>query len=458
MRPIFAGAAIVALSSVLAGPIEAQGNPSQFGCQGLETDRDLPSIEGKDGVFFRINADLRMNHPFSDNVVAQMAEFANALAEQGTTLIYVPIPTKSVTMPEHLPENAWLYGFDLDVATWVHVDILNRLNAAGVVTVDVREAMKQTPDGTLPFFKADFHWTAHGAAEAAKAIAEVFRALPGYAELDKTEHATVETGVETAFSGMRRILQKHCLETLPEAKTMTFDTQLASVTDIFGTADDASDDAGEDQGGGLDIFGADTAAIPVALIGTSFSDSPINNFPGFIAQYSELEVINYAITGGNQFGAMTSYLTSSEFQENRPRFIIWENPIYNNLAQYGDQPFGELIAAARKDCPITLATALSEDGRTLRAELSGDTPSGALFVDSDGSVGLEARFRFASAEGYTRTKTILRGERLRRTGRFYMPLSGLWPDGARAVEVELSQAFGPNPTLQLCDPQSEDKS
>jgi len=441
-------ALFTALALLLPNTLDA-ATPSMFGCQGLEIDRDLPSIEGQDGVFYRINADLRMNHPFSDQVVAQMADLAAALEEQGTTLVYVPIPTKSVTMPDHLPENAWLFGFDLEVATWVHLDILERLNAAGVVTVDVRDAMLETPEGTLPFFKSDFHWTAHGANEAAKAIAEVLRALPGYDALEKTEYDTVETGVQTAFSGMPRILQKHCLETLPEPDTMTYATSVASVTDIFGSADDEAE-------GGLDIFGDAAASVPVALLGTSFSDSPINNFPGFIAQHAELEVINYAITGGNQFGAMTSYLTSTEFQESRPRFLIWENPIYNNLAQYGDQPFGELIAAARNDCPITLEAALSDDGRILTADLGAN--AGALFVDSDGSTGLEAKFRFTSAEGYTRTKTVLRGERLRRTGRFYMPLTGLWPAGAETVEIELSQPFGATPILQLCDPNREDKS
>ena len=210
-------------------------------------------------------------------------------------------------------------------------------------------------------------------------------------------------------------------------------------------------DLGLDDGAGLDLFGDAQAALSVVLVGTSFSDSPINNFPGFIAQHSDLEVVNYAITGGNQYGAITSYLTSADFQEAPPTFLVWENPIYNNLAQFGDQPMRELIAAARGACPQPLAAALSDDRLTLTAAL--DPTFGAddtLFLDADGGTGLEVAFRFHSADGRVWQRTIRRGERLRRTSRFYMPLSGLWPEGAVEVEIVMSAQMGPATDLHIC--------
>lgn len=68
------------------------------------------------------------------------------------------------------------------------------------------------------------------------------------------------------------------------------------------------------------------------LVGTSFSDSPLGNFAGFLSEYTGLDVVNHAVTGGNQFGGMTSCPTSRDFAENRPRFLIWQNPISNTLA------------------------------------------------------------------------------------------------------------------------------
>lgn len=203
----------LALTCVLAAP--AAFAESAYGCSGLETNRELPTIEGKGGVFFRINADLRMNHPFSPEVVDQMTALSQALESRGTVLVYVPIPTKSVSMPDYLPERARLYGFDLAVATAVHADVLGRLNAQGVLTADIRSALLGAEGGQLPFFNSDFHWSAYGADLGAKAIADVIRAQPIYDTLDKTEYQSLETGEEIAFSGMRPCLagagvHRHC--------------------------------------------------------------------------------------------------------------------------------------------------------------------------------------------------------------------------------------------------------
>ncbi|MDO6591926.1 alginate biosynthesis protein [Loktanella sp. D2R18] len=432
------------LAIALISPDSAYAE-SNFGCSGLEIDNEIPSLEGKDGVFFRINTDIRMNHPFSDHSVAYVAELSRTLAAQGTTLVYVPIPTKSVTMPDHLPPEAALYGFDLDLAIAVHDDVLNRLNAAGVMTVDAREAMLKTSDGELPFFKADFHWSAAGARETARAIADVITAHPTYEELETTAFETMPLEVDIAFSGMRRDLQEHCLDTLPEAETMTYQTMQVESLDL--------------AGGDLDLFGDEDSSIPIALLGTSFSDSEINNFPGFLAQYSSLEVVDYALTGGNQFGAMISYLTSTEFHENPPRFLVWENPIYTNLAQYGDQPMRELIAAAGPNCTIPLAPQMNADDTAFRVDLTSLAfgPEDTLFVDLNQSAGTRVEFSFVSDEGLTRRKIIERGERLTRTGRFYMPLSGLWPNGAVTVDISTLGEFYTEPSVFICTTKTKEE-
>jgi alginate biosynthesis protein AlgX len=375
-----------------------------------------------------------------------MAELSQALAANGTTLIFVPVPTKSVTMPGYLPTDVERYGFDLEIATEVHLDILRRLGAAGVVTVDARDAMIDMPDGELAFFKADFHWSAAGARQTAIAIAETIRGLPEYADLDPTLFETVPLEVGVAFSGMRRILQSRCLTTLPEAETMTYLTSQVQSLDL--------------DSGGLDLFGESANTTPIVLLGTSFSDSLINNFPGFLAEYAQLEVVNYALTGGNQYGSITSYLTSTEFEEAPPRFLIWENPIYNNLAQYGDLPMRELTAAASQTCTMPLATQINAEEAIITVDLDGYDlgPADTIFVDTHANVETQASFVFQSDEGLTRTKTIERGERLSRTGRFYMPLSGLWDGGAAAMRIQMTQPFLSEPSVYVCPSQMKDES
>jgi alginate biosynthesis protein AlgX len=447
--PIVSTEALSGLMLVLSAGIAAaqsSADYSNYGCTGLATDKEIPSIEGRDGVFYRINADLRMDHPFSDQTVAQIAGLSQALAVNGTTLIFVPIPTKSVTMPGYLPIDLELYGFDLEVATEVHLDILRRLDAAEVITVDARAAMIDIPSGEIAFFKADFHWSAAGARQTAIAVAETIRGLPEYADLEPTRFETVPLEVGVAFSGMRRILQRSCLTTLPEVETMTYLTSQVQVPDL--------------DNGVFDLFGDSANNSQIALVGTSFSDSPINNFPGFLAEYAQLEVVNYALTGGNQYGSMVSYLTSTEFEKSPPRFLVWENPIYNNLAQYGDLPMRELTVAASQTCTVPLVTQINAEAAMITVDLGGYDlgTSDSIFVDTHANIETQASFVFQSDTGLERTKTIERGRRLSRTGRFYMPLSGLWDGGVAALRIQMTQPFLSEPSVYVCPSQMKDES
>ena len=136
-KTLLLGAAFAA--AISASPALAAN--SAFGCKHLEDNPTLPSVEGRDGFFYRIFADLRMQHPFTEDTVAQMGKLAEALKARGTTMLYVPIPTKSVTLPTFLPDEAKLFGFDEDVAVAVYEDQVKRLNAKGVITVDLLSAL-----------------------------------------------------------------------------------------------------------------------------------------------------------------------------------------------------------------------------------------------------------------------------------------------------------------------------
>ena len=312
--------------------------------------------------------------------------------------------------------------------------------------MDARAAMIDIPSGETAFFKADFHWSAAGARQTAIAVAETIRGLPEYADLEPTRFETVPLEVGVAFSGMRRILQRSCLTTLPEVETMTYLTSQVQVPDL--------------DNGVFDLFGDSANNSQIALVGTSFSDSPINNFPGFLAEYAQLEVVNYALTGGNQYGSMVSYLTSTEFEKSPPRFLVWENPIYNNLAQYGDLPMRELTVAASQTCTVPLVTQINAEAAMITVDLGGYDlgTSDSIFVDTHANIETQASFVFQSDTGLERTKTIERGRRLSRTGRFYMPLSGLWDGGVAALRIQMTQPFLSEPSVYVCPSQMKDES
>jgi alginate biosynthesis protein AlgX len=441
MRRIVVICALAAPAPVLAGP-------SGFGCANTEF-APSASIEGRDGVFYRVQADLRLQHPMDEIVVEQLAELARTLAEQGTTLVYANVPTKGQAMPRYLPPEAVAYGYDEAMMQANYLDVVNRLNAAGVTAPDLMTAMLEAKPDELVFFPADFHWTPTGARLAAKAIGETIRKLPAYEAVTPIPFVSKEGGPDTAFSGLRRELQTFCKETLPPVKAVTW---ITSPAEVAATQDQPA------EGAALDIFGTDAAAASLVLAGTSFSDSNINNFAGFLSEFTGIEVTNYSITGGNQFGAMTSYLTSREFAEQRPTFLIWENPIYNGLAQFGPLPMEELIAAAGPSCDIGLGAAV-EDGAVTASVTPGSLGrSDNMLLDYGRDGARVANVTLIAASGLERHVRIERGDRLRATGRFFLNLDPYWMPDLSGVSVTFDRPVGEDSTITLCPPRKGDAS
>lgn len=439
---LLAAASAALLTSAISSPALAA---SAFGCKHLEDNPTLPAVEGKDGFFFRIFADLRMQHPFTDEVTTMMGQLSDALKARGTTLIYVPIPTKSVTLPTFLPDEAALFGFDETVAATVYEDQIERLRAKNVIAVDLLSALKTTDGNDPPFFRSDFHWTSTGARKAAETIGTLIKSLPDYAEVTPVTYETKPIGAELAVSGMRRELQAYCSESLPPVVSAAFET--VEVASADATLDIFGDDAPAPAEGGA------SKADEVALVGTSFSDALVPNFSGFLAENASLPVANFALTGGNQFGAITPYLTSKEFQAERPRYLVWENPIYNNLAQFGTGPMTELIAAARNDCaPVTNRPFVDEAG-ALVADLSPDRIGAkqVMLADAGDAGSRDVVLKFTAKDGRTFQRELHRGDRVRSTGRFFIPLESLDSLELEKVEITFDRLSKDTAAVSLCN-------
>ncbi len=426
--------AAVALMVGFAGTAIAE---SDLGCSQNQFSTVMPSVEGEDSVFFRTFADLRLQHPMDDGVVRQLGRLAKVLEENGTTLIYATIPSKSEGMPEFLPADATGYGYDRDIAEAVYDDITARLNAVGVVAPDLMRALQSAEADEHPFFRADFHWTSSGARLAAMAIGDAIKRHPAFADVTPGVYESKAVGTTVAFSTMRRALQGFCINALPPVETTVWETTLVQDATV--------------EAGALDIFSATDGGAQIVLVGTSFSDSDVNNFAGFLSEFSGLEVINQAITGGNQYGAITSYLTSADFREQRPRFLIWENPIYNNLGQFGSGQLEELIAAAGNTCTTALPTTVEGD-RTIVADVAANVlgPEDVIFADFGAEVPRTAKFVLEGPDGLIRTSTIERGDRLRSTGRFYLGLTAFYVPGLHRIQVEFDRPVAEGATINLC--------
>jgi alginate biosynthesis protein AlgX len=431
----------LALTGIHTASAQSTEEPSSaFGCRNLETISELQMIEGKDGMFFRILADLRLQHAFTDQTVDNIAAMAKALEKKGTTLIYMPLPTKSQVLPDLVPAKAALYGYDAGIAVQIYNDVVRRLNDKGVAAVDIATPMRQKETnefGEYAFFKSDFHWTAHGASIAAQAVANVIKSLPAYSDVSPVRFDMQEVVPETESSSMRELLQKHCVSNLPAVAAHSYRAVRV-------------DEETTQEGSALDIFGGGDSAS-IALIGTSYSDKAVSNFAGFLEHSAEIPVENYSISGGNQFGSILSFVTSREFQQQRPRFLIWENPIYNNLGQFGRAPWMEILAASLDECSAPL-TVIPVDGAAVEANLSGIklTADDVLRVDFGEDLGRKATFTLTDGAGQLHTRSIERGDRLRSTGRFFFSLADFPNKDFSKVTVSFDLPAGGGTSLSIC--------
>lgn len=429
----------LAASAVAMGVAQAANAQSTYGCRDLDGFHSLPSVEGADGVFFRVQPELYTHHPFSDETVEDVALLSQSLASLGTTLVYAPVPPKSMVLTKQLPLRAYDYGFDPNVATSLYDDMVDRLQKAGVVTANLRRAFVVGGSGfELPYFKTDYRLNSFGSRLMAQAIAQELSQNANFMRMPRGGFSNQSQGMQEIDSDMRRVLQRHCLIKLPKVETEVF------VTGQRGGV-------GNTQGG-TSIFGNASQTGQIAVVGTEFSSEPALNFGGFLSEMTGLAVDVRSVPNGGAYGAISSYLTSEEFKQARPAILVWENPVYHNLAQYGDQPMRELVAASGSSCRMPIPVLASLDANRIQADLSSLNPSQdyTLLLETGGSDASQARFVFTSPTGATRTSTVSRRLDQQKTGQFYVPVSGMWREGIRTLDIELDAPFGGTPRISAC--------
>jgi alginate biosynthesis protein AlgX len=375
-----------------------------------------------------------MFHPLTEESADAIAALSVALAGRGTTLVYAPLPTKSLALPERLPQAAFDYGLNPDLAATFYDLLLDRLRSRDIATADLRRAMR-AQDGAPSFHLADDRITPAGAQRVAAALGQVIATAPGFKDQPRQQFATTTTGTVTLPSDMRAALQRHCQIRLPEVMAEGSTTTRAG-------------------GGstGTDLFAGAATTGGIVIVTTGKAGEPTANLAGALAQATGLETQIYAVPDGGSYAAISSYMTSRIFRERRPAFLVWLNPVEENLADHGDQPMAELVAAAAGDCGIPLQVTPGLEVGTLSADLSAldNSRRFALLVDSEGSAATRAQFDFRGPDGTIRTRQILRHRDQAPTGQFYMPLTALWPEGARSVEVTLDVPVAASARVAAC--------
>ncbi|TLP68014.1 hypothetical protein FEE96_05710 [Parasedimentitalea maritima] len=418
------------LLSLFGAPLAAQS--SEYACSGLMNSGTSPSVEGSQGMFYSVSPDLMMSHEITEEIAQDLAELSDILAAQGTTLIYLATPTKALGQPQNLPWAAVDLGYDIDIAATVYDENIQRLNHYGVAAPNVRHILARAAMDAPVFFGPDPRLNSHGVRTMVRAAAEMVAGSPGYAALPQTAFRSGLSGKAAMHSDRRLDLQEHCEKDLPG---LIFDQVLmrqgAAPQDLFNSV----------------------APIEVAVVSSEMTGGSTLGFAHHLQEATGLSAGHYSLAKGGSLAAMTAYLTSQQFQANRPSFLIWEQPIWKNSGEFGEQPLRELITAAGPSCEIVLPLRFDKGRKVFQADLSGLDPAKhhTLFFDNDGVQVQAARFIFAARNKSVRARTVYRTPDQVLTGRFYMPVSGLWPEGASHVDVQLGGgSFGPAASLTAC--------
>jgi alginate O-acetyltransferase complex protein AlgJ len=281
-----------------------------FGIEAFGTLSYLAFNEARSGAQIGANGVLFSNEEFEtgpasaariDAAVAYIAKVDSALKARGIALIVAPLPLKAEI------DHANLGALALPAELAGRYDaVRGKLISAGVASVDLSARFAAAHGDARVFLAADTHWTPHGAAVAAEAIAAAAEplGLPG----------------ETGFSIASAEPKEHPGDLRKFVRLLPFVEQFGPQHDSI-----AVPRAEPRQSADAGLF--DEAAIPVALVGTSYSANPDFGFEAHLKAALSRDVLNLAEEGKGPFAPMQAFLKSDVLKNTPPRLVIWEMPV-----------------------------------------------------------------------------------------------------------------------------------
>jgi alginate O-acetyltransferase complex protein AlgJ len=235
--------------------------------------------------------------------VAALKRVAEKLGGQNIQLLIAVVPDKARIYAEELCGAPWSLQSQARYAGFVE-----QLQAAGLHHVSLLPALQEAKRAAPAFYRTDTHWSQHGAAAAAEAIAPAVRRTG----IDAAERfRTVAEAEET--DGPGDLLRLMSLDRVPDWLRPAPDRQHKEST--------AAEETAPAAGGGLLD---ETPAPPVTLVGSSYSVNA--NFHGRLQQALGVAVANFAEAGGGFSRAASTYFSGEAFRETPPKLVIWEIP------------------------------------------------------------------------------------------------------------------------------------
>ncbi len=235
-----------------------------------------------------------------NDTVAGIARMQAALADMGTTLVILPLPSKLEIEAEQARQSpaARRSAAEYD-------QFLAALSARDISHFDSRPVFESQPAETA-FFQTDTHWTP----ATAEGLAHAFAASDFATQGD--EVYTRVPGKPVSFHGdLVTFITSDTLAPLVGLKPETATPWVAEPAETTG----------------LDLFGNDDAS-DVVLIGTSYSANPNWSFGEALKVALKQDVLNMAAEGQGPVAPMLAYLNEGAATlDALPKLVIWEFPV-----------------------------------------------------------------------------------------------------------------------------------
>ena len=250
-------------------------------------------------------ADELTPHPSAEqNALTRAAivtQLDRVLKKRNIHLVMTVVPDKSRIEQSHLCGLHRSAGFSDRIDHWI-----GPLRQQQIEVIDLRDTLTQTSGER--YYRTDSHWNEHGAAAAARTIAQRLQELR---LVDKPATTAPPEAIQSRIverSG--DLIRVANFDGLPAWLRPAADrTQQSTVAPVTVASDDLFGDAG----------------LPtVALVGTSFAKA--SNFVPFLSHYLGAPVANMAKDGGDFEGAAMTYLSSKAYQKEPPKVLLWEVP------------------------------------------------------------------------------------------------------------------------------------
>lgn len=265
------------------------------------------ALVGRDGWLFTTE-EFSWSRRSEDNLTAafeRVLEVRSILKAKGAELVVLPIPAKAAVVANKLGDltlpsrNAGVYD---RFRTFLH--------DGEIRSVDLQKAYT-IPGADRLFLVSDTHWSTEGSSLAARAACNEISIL-------KPLH-------ETTFEATTR---KEVLHVGDLSKFV--DMGWFAPTSVNAADRIVGIDAAKIMSDADDLFAEsapqDDPAIPLALVGTSYSANPTWSFEDHLKLACGLDVLNYSEEGRGPFEPMSAFLKKMGNGPIAP-IVVWEIPV-----------------------------------------------------------------------------------------------------------------------------------